>query len=234
MKKLNKKSRISLLLIIFIVSLISGICYYIHSGSYAYTDDAYISGHSSYISPHIAGYVNEICVKDNQIIKKGQILLTIDPTPFIAKVAEYNAALKVQKTQLESDMHLEAVSRAKLKFALFQYKRYKLLSEEHAQSLEKFQSFTSELNQEKSNLESKLVQIQKDKALIKQAEADLLIAQINVSYTKIYAPFDGWVTKKTTALGNYVNEGEDLMAIVPTNLYIDHRSSRFLTAPKFL
>ena len=220
MKKINKKIKLILFISAMLVLTLASIGYYIYSCNYVYTNDAYISGHSSYISPHIVGYVDNILVHDNQFIKKGQLLVTVDPTPFLENVNECQAKLNIEKTQLNTDIQLEAAAHAKLKFALIQFKRYKFLSEEHTQSIEKFQSHKSELNQEIANLKSKLVKNQQDKAGIKQAKADLSIAEINLSYTKIYAPFDGWVTKKTVALGNYVTQGEALMAIVPNDLYI--------------
>jgi membrane fusion protein, multidrug efflux system len=220
MKSLKKKKKLIMLFILILISVIIGIGYYIYTKNKIYTNDAYISGHSSYISPHIAGYVNNVLAHDNQFVSKGQLLVTIDPTPFQENVKECKAKLNIENAQLNTDIHIEGVARAKLKFALLQYKRYKYLSETHAQSIEIFQSFTSGLNQEKANFQAKLVKIQQDDAAIKQANADLSIAKINLSYTKIYAPFDGWVTKKTVALGNYVTQGEALMAIVPINLYI--------------
>jgi membrane fusion protein, multidrug efflux system len=220
MKNFKKKKKLIIIFTLLFLSVIVGIGYYIYTKDKIYTNDAYISGHSSYISPHIAGYVNNILVNDNIFVKKGQLLVTIDPTPFKENVKECTAKLNIENAQLNTDIHIEGVAQAKLKFALLQYKRYKYLSETHAQSIEKFQSFTSELNQEKANFKAKLVKIQQDEAAIKQAKADLSIAEINLSYTNIYAPFDGWVTKKSVALGNYVTQGEALMAIVPTNLYI--------------
>ena len=220
MQKVISRKKIFILSIMCLIFGISGVGYYVYSKDKIYTDDAYISGHSSYVSPHVAGYINKILVHDNQFVKKGQLLITIDPTPFLESVAQCEATLNMEKAQLNTDKQIEAVAHAKLKFSLLQYKRYKYLSETHAQSLEKFQRYSSMLKQEMANLKAKLVTIQQDKAAIKGANANYSIAKINLSYTKIYAPFDGWVTKKTVALGNYATQGEALMAIVPKNLYI--------------
>jgi membrane fusion protein (multidrug efflux system) len=57
-------------------------------------------------------------------------------------------------------------------------------------------------------------------AQVRQAEADLQSAQLDLSYTKIHSPEDGWVTRKAVEPGSYVQVGQNLMALVPTNLWV--------------
>jgi membrane fusion protein, multidrug efflux system len=221
MKPSLQRKKIIITFISILVLAGAGIGYYLYTKNKVYTNNAYILGHSSYVSPHIAGYVNKIRIKDNQFVKSNELLVEIDPTPFQEDINECQAKLNVAKAQLDADIQLKEIASAKLEFALLQYKRYKYLSETHAESLETYQTFNSNLNQEKANFKAKLMKIELDKAAIEQARANLSIAKINFSYTKIRAPFDGWITKKTVTVGNYVAQGEALMAIVPQNLYIE-------------
>ena len=219
MKKINKKNIMIIFGVIAAIS-ISGTCYYYHSQKYIYTDDAYISGHSSYISPHVDGYVDKVYVQDNQTVKKGQLLLTIKDNQYVQNVKKAKADLGVAETQLEGDIHLANAEKAKLKFSYQEYYRYQKLVNCRAQSIEVFQSYQSTLKQAIEAYEAKIYQVNNDRETIKQAKAQFELAKINLSYTKIYAPFDGYVTQKTVTNGNYVSPGADLMAIVPNHLYI--------------
>lgn len=55
---------------------------YIYPQSVAWTDDAYVTGHYTVIAPRISGPIISVAVKDNQYVKKGDILLKIDPVNY--------------------------------------------------------------------------------------------------------------------------------------------------------
>ena len=57
--------------------------------------------------------------------------------------------------------------------------------------------------------------IEPQKALAKQKEASLGTAELNLSYTKVIAPADGYITKKSVESGNYIQAGQPLMAVEP-------------------
>ena len=67
---------------------------------------------------------------------------------------------------------------------------------------------------------SAAAQVAGAKAQIKTIEAQIVTAQINLGYTEITAPVDGHVTQRNAALGNYVTPGQDLMTIVPLQLWV--------------
>ena len=58
------------------------------------------------------------------------------------------------------------------------------------------------------------------KAAVQQAEAKLQQAELNLSYTKIIAPLDARVTARSVQLGNYVQPGQALMALVPRDVWV--------------
>ncbi|MCF7792109.1 MAG: HlyD family secretion protein [Victivallales bacterium] len=216
----EKKNKLLKLSIVIILLSVGCVGYYLYSKTYVYTNDAYISGHCSYISPHVAGYVKKIYVDDNEYVKKGQLLLAISPNIFSDKVKQCKASLDVARSRLQEDIKMEKAELAQNKFDLTQYNRYKKLSKLKAESIETFQNYETKLKKSVLNLKARLSQINQDKAQIKKSEAEFSLAKQNLAYTKLYAPFDGWVTKKTVAVGNYVTNGKNLMAIVPKNLYI--------------
>src|SRR5581483_1362235 len=76
-----------------------GIYFWVHSMNRITTDDAQVDGHIAPISPKIYGKVVEVLVNDNQQVKKGQLLVRIDPSDYQAKVDQAQAALAVAESQ---------------------------------------------------------------------------------------------------------------------------------------
>ena len=81
------------------------------------TDDAYVNGHVTFVAPRVAGKVLEVFVDDNNRVKKGDVLVRIDPEPFQVQVALKRAAVEVAVGDLaaaESQARgLEALARSR-------------------------------------------------------------------------------------------------------------------------
>ena len=75
---------------------------FFHNLTHESTDDAFIDAHIVSIAPKIAGKISAVKVNDNQFVKKGQILLEIDPSDIEATVAQKRAALEVAQARLEN------------------------------------------------------------------------------------------------------------------------------------
>jgi membrane fusion protein, multidrug efflux system len=152
------------------------------------TDDAYVEGRVHTIAARISGTVNLVKVADNQGVKKGDLLLEIDPVDYELKVSDAQANLDVKKALLEQASRDRVRAEALYRQAIFPKDRY-----ENACTA--------------CNLTS---------AQLKAAEAQLKIAQRNLHYTRVYAPADGYVTKKSVEVGNQIQAGQPLMAVVDT------------------
>ncbi|MCP4178005.1 MAG: HlyD family secretion protein [bacterium] len=219
MAKKNKLKTLLTTTVAIILSIV-GIVYYIHSTHYAYTDDAYISGHSVYTCPHIEGYIKTIKIKDNQFVKKGQLLLTIDERDYSLALKSDEDQLVIAKTTYTMSQHLAKLAYTKLLLANLNYIRDKKLVKFHSISRKQYQNSEAIYQELKSNLASKILQTKINKENIKKLQDTVANAKLNLSYTKIYAPFNGWITQKSIAVGSYVKVGQALLAIVPTNLWI--------------
>lgn len=79
-----------------------GISKYIHGKHHEETDDAQISADIVPVIPHVAGYVKEVFVNDNQQVKKGDTLLILDDRDYRIKLEEADAALATAQTNLET------------------------------------------------------------------------------------------------------------------------------------
>jgi membrane fusion protein (multidrug efflux system) len=76
-----------------VVAAVVGVGYWLHSRQFESTDDAFIEGHATQVSPKVTGYVQRIHIDDNQLVKAGDLLVEIDPRDYEAKLAQARASL---------------------------------------------------------------------------------------------------------------------------------------------
>lgn len=122
-KKTNKKF-IIILAVLILVGGTYGIIKYIHSQSHEETDDAQIEKNMNPIIPRVSGYISKVYVKDNDYVKKGDTLFTIDKRDYQLKIEEANAAFiaaeggyEVAKEDIGSALASIAVSSANVQSA---------------------------------------------------------------------------------------------------------------------
>ena len=186
----NKKKK---LIIVLIVGLAVGgifLAVYVIGGlTRIGTDDAYITGRIHNIAPKISGTIKVVNIEDNQSIKKGDVLVEIDPVDYELKVNEARAAVGVREATFDQAVRDKKRAEALYKDEVFSKERYETTSTAYSLS----------------------------KAELKSARVKLKIAQQNLEYTKIYAPSDGYVTSKAVEEGNQVQPGQSLLAVVALN-----------------
>ncbi|MEO6054747.1 MAG: HlyD family secretion protein [Chthoniobacterales bacterium] len=181
-------------LITFVVLILAGLAAWLLFSRYEHhpwTRDAQIQANIVGIAPRVAGPIINIPITDNQTVKKGDLLFEIDPATFQAAVA--NAAANVQKAQADLTQKKQSMAR---QTTLFQQKVTDVQDYQNAQ--DSYNATAAQLN---------------------AAEASLKTAQLNLSYTKIFAPVDGYLTNVNTSPGTYVNEGQQLLALVDASSF---------------
>ena len=82
-------------------ALAGGFAFYQWSSVHEQTDDAYVDGHSSAVSSRVSGTVAKVYIDDNQLVKKGDLLATLDPTDYQIKVDQAQAAVDLAKKQID-------------------------------------------------------------------------------------------------------------------------------------
>ncbi|MCP3476812.1 HlyD family secretion protein [Bradyrhizobium sp. CCGUVB1N3] len=218
--------------------------YYVTTGRYLeMTDDAYVKADSTIIAPKVSGYIAEVLVADNEPVKAGQILARIDDRDFKTALNQANAdvvasqaAVKNLDTQIELQQPLiqqqaaeVEATEATLKFAQQERARYDDLMKSGSGTIQRAQqtdaalrSQTAQLQQGKAGLlaANKKVEVlssQRSQAIaqLDHARAVEQQAALNLSYTQITAPVDGTVGARTLRVGQYVQAGTQLMAVVP-------------------
>jgi membrane fusion protein (multidrug efflux system) len=238
---------IGLVLLLAIGGAIAGILYWVHAQHYEITDDATLEGHVIPISAQIAARVVAVHVVDNQSMKKGDLLVELDPTDFQVAIEQARGSLaamqgklaeakaQVPATQAQRDQAKAELDAAGTNFqnADADLKRYATL-DVRARSQEQLDNATSAqksaqaaVEQARAKLASAESQIDTAQATVlaaqgdvEKANADLQSAQVNLGYCQIKASEDGRVTRKNVEPGAYVTAGEALLAIVPPEVWV--------------
>jgi membrane fusion protein (multidrug efflux system) len=218
--------------------------YYLTSGRYLETtDDAYVKADSTIIAPKVSGYIAQVLVNDNQPVTAGQLLAKIDDRDFRAAVSQAEAdvaAAEAAVRNLEAQIALQqpiieqgtadiAAAEANLKFAREEQARYDGLMKTGSGTVQRAQqtdaalrASTAQMQHAKSGLlaaERKVdvLTTQRAQAVAQRdrARAAEQQAALNLSYTAVTAPVDGTVGARSLRVGQFVQAGTQLMAVVP-------------------
>ena len=214
------KKRVLVPSITAVIFLIFGIFYSIHTVYYKSTDDAFIEGHVITIAPRVSGPVLKLNVEDNQDVKKGDFLLEIDPNDYKAKLKETKAKLEEAKASLVSSENQLVKAMSDLDFAQADYGRYAKMYAKGIASKQNYDSSLNKLTSAQSDNKSAKAKYDEITATIKKLEAEVEQEELNLSYTKIYAPSDGKITNRTVEQGNYVQVAQPLFTIGPEKMWI--------------
>lgn len=223
-KKIRVKKR--LLLPIIIIAAIVSYFAIVNACKYESTDDAYIETHTVQIAPKVSGQVVDMYVADNQKVKEGDLVAQIDATDYKVKLAQtdasYESSLYKQKG---AKANFEAAN-SEINLAKKNLDRYTELYKSGAASkLEYDNAKTAYDNAQASLTHAKESLLSKENnrvadADLKKLAAERKQAELNLSYTKIYAPRSGSVTNKSIEKGAYVQTGQPLFMIVPDNVWV--------------
>ncbi len=215
-----QKKRVIVPCITGLIFLICGIFYGVHSIYYKSTDDAFIEGHVITVAPRVSGPVLKLNIEDNQDVKKGDLLLEIDPNDYRAKLDETRAKLEEAEASLVSAENQVTKSLSDLEFAKNDYERYSKMRDKGISSKQDYESSLNKLTAAQSNNNSAQAKYNEITASIKKLKAEVEHDELNLSYTKIYAAADGKITNRSVEQGNYVQVAQPMFAIVPEKMWI--------------
>lgn len=214
------KKRVIVPSITAVIFLLFGIYFTIHSIFYQSTDDAFVEGHIVSIAPRVEGPVLNLLIDDNQHVKKGDLLLEIDPKDYEVKLAQAKAKLEEAKAALINTENQVTKTLSDLEFAERDYDRYSKMFEKGIASKQDYDSSLNKLTVAQSNSNSAKAKYDEITASIKRLEAEVEQDELNLSYTKIYAPQEGLITNRSVEQGNYVQVAQPMFAIVPEKMWI--------------
>jgi membrane fusion protein, multidrug efflux system len=206
-----------------VILLLTGVLiWWLIARNYEDTDDAFIDTHIVHVSPQIAGQVVQIAVNDNQLVRRGQLLVQIDPRDPIAKLNQAKAQLAAAVTQVAQAEATEKGAEAQAQNASADLARYRYLQRiaPSAVAQEQIDQATASARSAAAQRDAAAAQIANAQAQINLNKAEIAQAQLNLGYTRITAPIDGHVAQRSVALGNYVTPGQELLAIVPLKVWV--------------
>lgn len=207
------------------------------------TDDAYVQAHSVIISPQVSGSIVDVPVNDNQKVQAGQVLARIDPRDYETALAGARASvaaaqasidnlrqqIDAQKLTVEEARAAVAADQAALTFSQEQDGRYERLARTGAGAMQDAQQWQSAILERRADVARDTAAVgvaqrqidvlgtalAKAKATLQHEQAAAQQAELNLGYATITAPVDGTIADRTLRVGQYVQAGTQLMAVVP-------------------
>ncbi len=242
-RPLRQRLRLPLMLAGPIVVLIAASWWYLTSGRYVSTDDAYVQAARTMISSDIAGRVVSIAVHDNQRVSKGEELFRIDDRPFRIAVEEATAQFAAARLQIEA---MKATYRQKLAelrsaedtvaYQQREYDRQRQLAASGVAARSTFdqvqnalQTAQHKVTSTQSDANNILAQLGGDPNTptdqhpsVQRAQAALDKAQLDLSYTVVRAAESGTVTKvEQLQVGSYVTASTPVFAMMSKRIWIE-------------
>jgi membrane fusion protein (multidrug efflux system) len=241
----------STLIIVLLVALTLGVALAtIHNGATLggitgseSTDDAYVRADQITISSHIAGYVQLIPVKDNETVKQGQLVATIQDDDYRAKVANAEGALEAAQSAVDvlsgqASLQIQKIAAASaevraaeagFKQTRLEHARQRGLVDDGTTSRRELETAeadedrlsasrdqtAAELDAEKQMLQVIRTQGLEAQQVVKTRAAELELARIDLGYTRIVSPADGQLSERASLPGEYVTPGSKIGLVVP-------------------
>lgn len=212
------------------------------------TDDAYVESDISAISPRIDGYIQEVRVADNQAVKTGDVLAVIDGRDFRAHldqaqailatdqaaVATYDSQIAFQHSRIAQAQAQLEFAGAELERAKASYDRRKKMVDAKIISVQEMDDASADFRKGKADVvqmraalvaeQGQLAVVEAERrqaeAKVAQSEAEVELAASELEKTIIRAPIDGVVGDRSVRPGQFVKQGQQLLALVPLDMHV--------------
>jgi multidrug resistance efflux pump len=243
---------VSILVVVLVVAAVGAIAYAWQlppfAGVYEQTDDAFVRGQTTIISPQVMGYVAEVPVSDFQQVERGQVLVRIEDSIYRARVAQARANVLTQKADLDNSEQAErskivstlaqdaAIAKAESQLSRGQadLKRTSALYAEgwttaaiRDAQVAAVRAAEAELKQAHAarrigteDVRTVIVGRNGLVADVKAAEAQVRLAEVDLEHTVIRAPQAGQLSEVSVRPGQYVTAGTQLMFLVPRTFWV--------------
>jgi membrane fusion protein, multidrug efflux system len=214
------------------------------------TDDANIVGDLTPLAAKISGYISSVAVGDYQAVRKGDLIVEIEPSDYQAQLTFAQASLAAAQAALANISNQKDIQRAVIvqagatieatkadleRYTLEAKRQHDLLERSAAGTQQLVEVADANLNRTRAQLELNQAQLAEQRARlaslevqerqlaaqVHSAEAQVVLAQNNVNYTRIVSPSDGLVGQRLVRPGQFVNIGSQVIAVIPLpNLWV--------------
>jgi membrane fusion protein (multidrug efflux system) len=200
------------------------------------TDNAYVTAHIHQVSSRVAGTISEVLVQENEVVTLGQVVARLDTRDFEvrrqqaqAQLAQAHAQFQQTQAQIAQGRAEVAREQAHTTKAQQDLERAKALSQgaNEAISRQEFDAAQAGADAAQAAFQAARSAVQSAEAATaaaqaqeKVAEANLKDAELQLSYTEILAPAAGRIGKKNLEIGNRVQPGQALLALVQPEVWV--------------
>jgi len=220
--------------VLFTVLLIAAlVAYYIFSDLYTpFTTEAYVQAYVIQVAPRVEGQVVRVCIQEDQAVSKGDLLFEIDPRPYehqvelltakrveaVHQVAQIESELAAAKADDERLVAEEAYAKVVHDQEQEIFKQDATTDRNYVAAVQKYKAAQAAREQGEAQthkIEQALAaRIGEEHALVAEVEAQLAQAQLNLDWTHVYAPANGYVTNVQLREGAYVHVGMPVITCV--------------------
>jgi multidrug efflux system membrane fusion protein len=200
---------------------------------FAYTDDAYVTSDLVSVAPYVSGRIVSVNIVDNQTVKKGELLATIDPMPFQlalnekqARKTEAEAQLAVDRDVITATQAQREDAAAKERLASDNLRRAAPITAEGFLSRQAFDTATAKEQEAKAVLadaEASIAKAQQmltlHQATVATITAEIAYLQWQIEQTRLLAPADGTITQLTLRVGDQAVENKPLIGLVDAHAW---------------
>lgn len=232
-----------ILAVVLLVAGIIVVCTLFWKGDSEKTDDAEIEQYISPVNVKVSGYIKEIRFNEHQFVHKGDTLLVIDDREFRIALKQAKAQLmearsgrkvmgqSVNTASNSADVYDASIAEAQAKVTQLErdYKRYSellemkastpVIVEQYKTNLDMARARLEALRRQKQAAQSSVTEVSQRQengdAAILRAEAAVDMARLNLSYTVVTAPADGYLGRRTIEVGQLVNSGQTITTLIP-------------------
>jgi len=204
------------------------------------TDDAYVYADTIDVVPEVSGRIVELPVHDNQAVKQGDLLFRIDPRPYQDALTRGNASLVALERQIELTQRTVNAQQYNAQSVRAAVERARAAASQAADTLHRMEPLLSHgyvsaedvdrarTAQRATQAELSAAQLQAQQAAAAVSGVDALVAQravvmaeisiaeLNLEYATVRAPFDGRIVSLTTSIGQFVTALKPVFTLIDT------------------
>lgn len=228
-----------------VLGVVYALSRFVHLGSTEYTDNAMVHRHLSPVNTRVPGFIKEIRFDEFQFVHKGDTLVVIEDAEFRLALAQAEAGVKGQKSgtsavtagmsTTQSNVRVASAgideARIQMENAQKDYQRFEQLLQKEAVTRQQYDNVKAQYEAARARYEAARSRQQATSMVLGEqqqrlgqsaagesvAEAQLNLARLNLSYTVITAPCDGYIGRKDIHVGQLVQPGQLLVNVVDQN-----------------
>lgn len=209
----------SLTLVMLAVAIVLGWLAWTHYTQAPWTRDARVRADVVTLAAEVSGRIVALPVRDNQFVRKGDLLLRIDPARYELAVLHARRAVEVARAALGQSQANIVANQALLKQRRSEEQRRGKLQSLSAISAEEWEKSKTDVAVAQADLLREQSSLGLAQANVQLAEATLEQAQLDLQRTEVLAPVNGHVTNLLTRQGDFAQPGAALLALVDSDSF---------------